>query len=261
MKNKMMIWAFAIILLIVLVNGASAEEFLWQNTIIDNQKQTLTHHTYIQIDDTSSALVTVGQTVPTELIVGLSNDLPLDLTQSGGLGTLDYCNFTLSITNNIYDLSPIGFTTYKIVNQTITSYNKSYSNVNATNDVYQFYLKDKDSVTADISCHFTNPADLQNSQYTDIGSIAIFTPAFQCDGCSKYTFENLVNQNDQASESINNATTFYDNFQNLVDKDFFVWVVVSWLIKISLIFVAVALIFLAMYFLYIFFKSIAEKIK
>lgn len=266
MKNKTMIWAFAFIFLIAIMQSASSEMWMWSNTFIDTPKQTLTHHTYIQIDDTSNALVTIGQTVPIELIAGLGVDLPLNLTTSNltGLGSIDYCNYTISVTNNIYDLSLFGNTNYKIINQTITNYNVYYpSGSNATNNVTQFYLRAKDLLTADFVCHYTNVADLNNSVVlsNQIATVSAYIPAFQCDGCSKYTFENLVNQNDQFAESINNATAFYDNFQNLVDKDFFVWLVVSWLIKIALILTAVGLIFVAMYFLYIFFKSIAEKIR
>lgn len=263
MKNKILMMAIAMIFLVIMINGVNAEIWSWQTTVLDYQKNIVRHHAYYQLQDTSEGWITVGESIPIEIMGALNNNLPLNLTQTYPQfpnAIVDWCNLTVVFVKNTYDLDYNGVTTYKILNTTYNYYNVFWQNINATFIDSQFNLRARDSIIVDADCHYTNN-DSMFYQNNYIADSQAFFPAYECKGCSIKSFEIITQENKKLEDRISQETGVYTNIQNVVDKNYLIWQILSWFVKIGLIFLAISLIFLAMYYFYLFFKSIGDKIK
>jgi hypothetical protein len=250
MKNKILV---GIIALIFLISLTSAEVNVFQSVIIDNQTSSVTQHTSFQLEDTSSSLLLLHKYVPVNVIYS-TQDLPFSLGDSRGF--IENCTLNILHQANRYSSDNDLLTNLTLENETYVITNAS----SAPPITLNYRLLSRDYLSADFTCYYSNNQYLYFENILG-GNVQIQIPAFACKGCTESSFQALTDANADIENRTTEATKFYVNFQNLVDKDFFIWLVVSWLIKIALIFIAVGLIFIAMYFLYIFFKSISEKIK
>lgn len=252
--------AFAMIFIIAFIAQASADIWSWEDTLIDQNRSIVRHHAYYQIQDTSFANILIQKPVRVELVAGIQN-LPYDIgagyPQFAG-SYVDWCNYTITWQKNEYD-STLGLTNWKIVNTTLETTNTYFANTSATNQVNQYELRARDGLIADIDCHYTNPETLfiDNIYF---GQISSYVPAYECEGCGDKTFEQLTQENLVLEQRISEETGVYTQIQSLVDKNYTIWVILSWFVKIALIFLAIALMFVGIYYFYLFFKSIGDKI-
>jgi hypothetical protein len=259
MKNKILM-AFAMIFLIAFISQASADIWSWQDTIIDTNRSIVRHHAYYQVQDTSFVNILIQFPIPIELVVGVQ-DLPYDIgaTYPQFAGSyVDWCNYTITWQKNEYD-STLGLTNWKIINTSLITTNTFFANTSATNQVDKYNLRARDGLIADIDCHYTNPETLfiDNVYF---GQISSYVPAYECLGCSDKSFEQLTQENLVLEKRLTEETDMYTQIQSLVDKNFMIWTILSWFVKIALIFLAIALMFVGIYYFYLFFKSIGDKI-
>jgi hypothetical protein len=259
MKYKIIL---GMILLIVLINLSSAEINMWTQTVTDPDKQLVIQHSFFSIDDTSDSLITVGQTVPIIINGQTHNVLPFNISTNYSQypnAIVDYCNFTITVFRNIYDLSLFGTTNYKIINTTLEITNDYFDSA-ITSVNHQINLRAKDSASVDMSCHYTNKDTLFIEGHY-FGEITAFVPNYACKGCSEYSFEELSNENAKLQETVDQETSVYAKIQGLVDKNYIIWQIFSWFVKIALLLFSVGLLFAGMYYFYIFFKSIGDSIR
>ena len=264
MKNKLLTsmigMIFLVTLLVLNVNMASAEVWTWTNTIFPNES-IVRYYAYYQIEDTSNDLITIQRPIPIQLISDVET-LPYNISQfypQYPNAYVDWCNYTITWQRNIYD-STYGFTNYQIVNTTLEVTNIFYENTPATFNVTQYYLKARDGLIAQIDCHYTNPDTLfiDNLYF---GFITAYIPSFECSGCGEHSFEELINLNKQIEDNNFQQLGLTDKLQQIVDKNFQVWVILYWILKIGLIFLGIVLIFVPLYYFYLLFKSISDGIK
>lgn len=261
MKNKILLSIIAGIFLVLLINSASAELWGWSQTIFPT-KNIVRYHLYYQIEDTSSDLITIQKPVPIQLLANVQN-LPYNISTyypQYPNALVDWCNYTITWQRNIYDNSFFGDRKFNIINTTLETANTFYQNTNATFNISIYNLKAKDGLLADMDCHYTNN-DTLFIENTYFGFITGYIPSFECSGCNDHTFEELTNLNEQILSNNFQEVGIFNQVQNVVEKNFQVWIILFWIIKISLILTAVLLMFVAIYYFYLFFKSISDGIR
>lgn len=260
MNNKILSTIFAMIFLILFISQVSGDIWSWQDTVIDTDRSIVRHHAYYQIQDTSYVNILIQKPVPVELVAGVDN-LPYNISiyyPQFPNALVDWCNYTITWQKNEYD-NTLGLTDWRIVNTTLETTNTFFTNTNATNQVNQYKLRARDGLVADMDCHYTNNETLF-IENTYFGQISSYVPAYECEGCGDKTFEQLTQENLFLSQRIAEETAVYTKIQSLIDKNYQIWVILSWFVKIALIFLAVTLMFVGIYYFYLFFKSIGDKI-
>lgn len=260
MKNKLFLSVIAGLFLILFMQSASAEVWVWTNTIFPNETM-VRYHAYYQIEDTSFTNILIQKPVRVQLI-GNVQDLPYNISQyypQYPNAYVDWCNYTITWQKNEYD-STLGLTDWKIINTSLITTSTLFQNTNATFQIDTYTLRARDGLIADMDCHYTNPDTLfiDNNYF---GFISAIIPAFECKGCGDYTFEEVTNLNEQIEANNFQEKGFADKIQQVIEKNFQVWIILFWFIKIALVGVAVILIFLPMYYFYMLIKSIQENIR
>ena len=260
MKNKnLMLMILGMIFLVVTLQMISAEVYLWNTVNIDNSSQTVDYHSYIQFLDTSTNDIGSGTDTPITYVYH-TQSLPLDLTPDGAtFGIIDYCNFTISHTKNIYGTTFVafqGFSGGQLLNTTLEEQNFSFNN--GTNDgQVTINLRDKDSVVADMRCHYTSVDGLYENNILG-GDFKTYMSSYECSQCKDYTLEQ---QSDMAQRNENITASqvgIYYDIQKVVDFNWQIWLIASWIIKIGLVIVAVGLIFAGVYYFYVFLSNLGK---
>ena len=249
--KKQILFLLCMIFLVGLIN---AEMTLWNTIVVNNDTNIVKQHAYYKFDDTSSKGIGSQKPVVVTLTYNVQA-LPFNLSSYGYWGEVDWCNFTVTQFANIYGTQFIAFEglsgTYNIINTTIYSqsiyFNGSY--VPPSNIVVD--LRAKDSMIADMSCHYTDSRSLYVENIL-FGSFTTYMPSFECEGCSKYTLEELSFQTEKNQQITANELSIYNDIQVIVDWNYRGWLIASWVIKIGFVFIGVGLIFAVGYYFYLF---------
>jgi hypothetical protein len=264
MKNKNIFgMILGTIFLLAIMQNISGEIFLW-NTVTTNNITNMTNfHAYYQFEDTSTTGIGSGQ--DTKVIFRYHIEpLPLNLTGDNvTFGEIDYCNFTIIHTRNIYGVTFVafeGFSGGQLLNTTIETQN-IFAEANASvNDGELFVLmRDKDSVVADMKCHHTTLEGLYENNIL-AGSFATYMSSYECSQCIDYSLEQLSNMAVRNENITASQISVYHNVQRVVDFNWQIWLIISWVIKIGFIFVGVGLIFAGVYYFYIFFDNMGREL-
>lgn len=263
MRNKILSLMLVSIFLVTLMSiSVSSEMWYWNTVNLDYDDQTVAQHGYYQFDDTSAK--GVGRNKPIDLTIWYDVEgLPYDLTPTYA-GNVDWCNLTITHLENEYGTEFVawqGVVGGEYINTTTTVDSYLFENtINHTNGQLEYSMKDKDGLTVDMKCHYTDG----NSTFVDnilFGRYTTFFGAYQCDDCEEYSLEELSNTVERNDEIIIEETQVYENIQSVVDMNYQLWLIASWLVKIGFVIIAVSLVFAGVYYLYLFFKDIEGQIK
>jgi len=255
MKKLMTLTFCTIFLMIIISNLASAEVYLWNSVIKDETESLVKYHAFYWFDDTSGRGIGKQKDIPITLWYDVQS-LPLNLTY----GVVDWCNLTLKHYRNTYGTTFVAFQGFfggELLNATTET--QSYYFTASASDKIIINMRDKDSLTATMSCHYTDINSL--FEYNILGgSFTTYMPSFECEGCTEYSLEELSNQIDRQKQITANELSIYDKIQTAIDWNFQIWLILSWIIKIGLILVALGLIFASVYYFYSFLTKIGETI-
>ena len=258
-KNKRLGSFIAIFLVAVILSimPVLAEVTLWTSTIVNNQTQIVRYHAYYQISDTS--VTNVGKVVTTPILLYYTVEpLPFNLTY----GQVDWCNFTVIQFHNIYEARLGGNFErgdYALVNTSLITQSIYFSNSGFSSGVLQFDLLANDNIVADMDCHYTNVNSLFQDEVL-IGRFTTFMPSYKCEDCTQYTLEELSDLTKQQANVTANSIAVYDNIQKIINYNFQIWVIFSWVVKIGFIILAVGLVFSVGYSMYKYLVELEKEI-
>jgi hypothetical protein len=262
-KNKIMMLGLGIFFLLVSMSYmVSAEVSLWTDVYINYDDQVVSQYGYYQFDDTSSR--GVGRDKSIEMILWYEVEgLPYNLSVGNYSGYVDWCNLTIKHDKNEYGgtfWSVVGLEGGNYLNTTTTTDNYYFENTTIISfDQLSYFLKDKDSLTTDMKCHYTDEASVFVESIL-FGRVNVYMGAYECNDCEEYSLEQLSNEIERNNQIIEDQSEVYDKIQSVVAMNYNVWLIIGWVLKIGLIFTAVTLIFGGVYWLYLLFKSIEEAI-
>lgn len=186
-----------------------------------------------------------------EVLVGLFYDvnaLPFNLT----FGQVTDCNLTIREFHNTYDSNG------DLVGSTTNVNSVSFGTGSATNGNFAINLKADDTITADMDCFYTDPRSLFEDNIL-VGKITTFIPSFSCSECEQFSFEELSNEVARTDEIINQQNQMWTSMQNVVLYNFEAWLIISWVLKISVVFLALGILIFTAYYIYQLVKSIEEE--
>lgn len=260
MKNKLITLIITgFFLMIIMLNYVHAEMYFWNGVEKINSTGIVVYSAFYFFDDTSSRGIGKQKDVPVYFYYVVE---PLPLNLSGSHGAVDWCNFTIVHYHNIYGTTFIawqGFFGGELLNTTIETQSYYFDNASLSADAILINMRDKDSVSAKMRCHYTDSNYLYDENIL-AGRFTTFMPSFECAGCTQYTIEDLSNQIEQQDNITANELSIYQNIQTAVDWNFRIWLYASWVIKIGFILVGIALIFIGVYWFYLFLQNIARRI-
>lgn len=249
MKNKIIMLMFVSLILLASLNFVKSEIYMWNSVSTDKPNQMVNFHGYYQLEDTTAEMSGINAEVSVFLWY-IVEPLPLNLSI---YGQVDYCNFTIHHYKNEFD--NLG----NIINTSdiITEYSFMNSPLNSTLTIIT--AKNKDSITADMKCHYT---DINGLYYGNIlaGRFVTYTSSYQCNFCGDYSLEELSNLAQMNENLTANELTIYDRIQTFVDWNFMFWLILSWVIKIGLVLLAIGLIFAGGYYFYIFINNLGKDL-
>ena len=261
MKKQILILMLGMILLFSIMPSIQGEIYLWNSVIKDTSQSVVKYHAFYWFDDTSARGIGKQKDIPITLQY-VVEPLPYDLTPDGFIGSVDWCNLTIRQYHNIYGTTFVAFQGFfggELLNTTTEVQSYYFGSGGLNTSFITFNLRDKDSVTADMSCHYTDVSSLYVENIL-VGRFTTYMPSFECEGCTQYTLEELSQQTDKQDEITANELAIYDKIQTAVDWNFQIWLILSYVIKIALVLVAVGLIFAGFYYFYVFLKNIGSDI-
>jgi len=257
MKNKITITIIGMIFLLAIISNVQGEEYLWNTVSLDSTAQTVNQHAFYWFEDTSASGIGNNKDVPITFYY-VVQQLPYNLTN----GNVDWCNLTITHYKNIYGTQFVAFQGFfggELLNTTIETQNVYFTTDLITSGQITINVRSRDTINADMKCHYENVSDLYEQNIL-VGQLTTYMPSFECVGCSQYDFEQLTYQTENAESITQNQLAIYDRIQTVIDWDFQIWLIMSWIIKIAFLLLAVGLIFSGIYFFYIFLKKISQEI-
>jgi hypothetical protein len=169
--------------------------------------------------------------------------------------TIDYCEFNVSRTITNYDNDG------NLISVNETTYGYTYAGGGFNKTYLYFELKNRDSLVTDVQCYYnTTDPSLLHSENILFGRSGIYIPANKCNDCEEFSLEELSNEIGRTDEIIQEETEIYEIIQKIIDYNYRIWLIVSWLIKLLLVIAGIFLIFSALFYLYHFLKDIHDKI-
>lgn len=246
MKKIIMMMMIAVFLL-ASMNFVQSEIFLWNDVNINQDENLTIYHAFYKVDDTSEGFRWRNRDIPIEFFYNIQS-LPFSLAG----GSVDWCNFSITHYANEYD-SEGNYVDTTINRQSI------YFDSGVYDGIISIDVRDADEVTADVKCHYTNQSTLYQ-EHALIGRFDITIPSYECRGCSEYTLEELSNEVERTDEITGNELRIYNIMGIIVNLNYRLWLIVSWIIKIFLLVFAIGLLFGGVYYLYKFLEDIAKRI-
>lgn len=237
------------IVLLLSVTNVSADMFLWNSVDVGNSTNTVAHQAVYQFTDTSANNVGRNKAINVSLNYEVEA-LPFPLT----FGSVDWCNLTVTHEINIFD--SLG----NIINTSTSKTSIFFQNNSFTSGYVSNNMFDKDSLIAEMRCHYTD----QRSLFQDsvlIGRFTTYMPSFECADCTDKSLEQLSNATQTTQDSANKELQIYSFFQSLIDFIYKIWLYGSWIIKILLLFVGVGLIFAGAFWFYHFVSDLVRKVR
>ena len=248
MRNKILTLMLGMILIFAIIPFTSAELTLWNSVIKNTDKSVVKYHAFYTFEDTSATGVGKNKDIPITLYYVIE---PLPYALTGG--SVDWCNVSTSHFKNIYDKE--GF----IENTTTETQSLYFLGGGLSTGELILNMRSKDSLIADVTCHYTDV----NYLYEDnvlVGRFTTYMPSFECNGCTKYTLEELSQQIEQQESITENELAIYNKIQTFLGWNFQIWLILSWIIKIAFVLIAVSLMFIGVYYFYIFLRDIGRQI-
>jgi hypothetical protein len=260
MKKQILILATAMIFLMAIMQ-ISGEMNLW-NEVSNDQSQSLTKYSALYtFDDTSARGIGKNKDIPLTFVYSVM-PLPFNLTTNGS-AQVDWCNFTIVHYHNIYGTSFVAFEGFyggELLNTTIETQSYYFStNGSSAGGQVTFDMRDKDYLMATMKCHYTDPAYLYDGNIL-VGNFETLLPSYECEGCTKYSLEEISNEIERKEQVTQNELSIYQRIQTVIYWNFQIWLIMSWVIKISLILVAVGFVFAGVYSFYLLLKDLSENI-
>jgi len=243
-KIIMMMFAF---FLLASMNFVSAEIYLWNDVLINQDENLTIYHAFYKADDTSDGFRWRNKKIPIEFFYNIQT-LPFSVAG----GSVDWCNFSINHYANEYD-SEGNYVNTTFNHQSIYFSNGTYSGVVSID------VRDADEVTADVKCHYTNQSTLYQ-EHALIGRFDTIIPSYECRGCTEFTLEELSDEIGRADEITESELKIYDVVGTIVSLNYRLWLIASWIIKLFLLVFAVGLLFGGVYYLYKFLEDIAHRI-
>jgi len=261
MKSRFIFLSIILFILIFSMTFVKSEIYLWNSVSKDNSTSVVKYHIFYWFEDTSSRGIGKQKDVPVTLWYVIE-PLPYNLTSYGYWGQIDYCNVSTTHYHNIYGTTFVAFQGFmggELLNTTTETQSFYFENTGVvSSDRIVINMRDRDTLTADVTCHFTDSRSLIINDL--FGRFTTFLPSFECEGCTQYSLEELSQQTEKQEEITANELAIYDKIQTAVDWNFQIWLIASWIIKIAFILIAVGLIFAGCYYFYVFLKKIGEEI-
>lgn len=250
--KKIIIPIISMILLFLIIANVRAEITLFTTTSLDTNNSLVKNQGYYYFDDTSLIGIGRNKDIPITLVYQVY-ELPFNFSGIYPV-EVDWCNLTILHYKNKYDKEG------NIENTTEERFNLFFQNQPSSSSSLTYNLRSRDYLIARMNCHYTdvNYLFVENAL---VGSISnILMPSYECDKCEEFTLEELSNQIERNEEISANELEIYENIQTLIDWNFTIWLIISYIIKIGFVLIAVGLIFMGVYYLYTFFKNISEHI-
>jgi len=240
MKKQMMMMmlAFALLVNISFING---ELYFYDSVSKDTVSSTVRYTASYVFQDTSESGVGRNKDISI-LLYSEVEALPFNF--SGVYPVIvDYCNYTITHDINLYD----GNGDFLNTTSETTQLNFQNQPLNVTK--LTFKLKSRDSLRAKMECHYTD----SNYLYVEnilVGEFFTYFPSFECNGCEKYTLEELSHLVETQDELVQNEFSVYERIQQVLGWNYQIWLIASWIIKIAYIFLSVFLLFSGVYYFY-----------
>ena len=257
MKKSILTLTIGIFCILTLfASFVNAENSLWNSINVDRTEGTVTYHVFHSVEDTSARGIVKNKDIPMILWYEVQS-LPLTL-DSGN--QIDWCELNISHYHNIYGTNFVAFQGFyggDLLNTTIETQNFLFTS--GTSGQITINMRDRDSITADMKCHYVNNTNLYENNIL-AGRITTYLSSYECDGCTQYSLEEITNQADKVEQIAQNELSIYNTFQKLIDWNFQIWLIVSWILKIGFILVGIGLIFAGIYYFYVFLQNIARDI-
>lgn len=246
--KKLLTLILGMILLFTIIPMVSSEMTLWNSVIKDETNSLVKYHAFYTFEDTSAKSVGKNKDIPITLYYVIE---PLPYALTGG--SVDWCNLTTNQFQNNYDKEG------NLENTTADVRSLYFSGGGLSTGTMLFNMRSRDSLIADITCHYTDVNYLYDKNIL-VGRFTTYIPSFECATCTQYTLEELSQQIDKQEEITANELAIYDKIQTALDWNFQIWLVLSWIIKIAFVLIAVSLVFMGVYYFYIFLRKIGEEI-
>lgn len=260
--NKELKILIGMILLFGIICNVTAEMYLWNDVIIDANASEVTHHLFYFFEDTSARGIGKNKDVPVVLWYNIE-PLPYNLSLYGYGGLIDKCELTIKSYHNIYGTTFMGLAGFyggELLNTTTETINMTFENTGVVvSDAVTINMRDRDNIVADLICHYTDP----NYLFIDnalFGRLTTYLSTYECDGCGEKTFEQISNELVQKEQVTANELEIYDKIQTVIDWNFQIWVIASWIFKIVLVVLAIVLIFAVGYYFYKFLENLSKDI-
>jgi hypothetical protein len=254
---------------ILLIANASAEITLFNSIGIDNSSRIVDDHAYYYLLDTSVQsegggvpIINAGRTLLSWIGIGTAKAVPITLRANIEslpfaltYGVVDWCNFSTRHERNIYDI--YGYGNY--VNTSIEEASVYITSGSNTSSII-VNMYEQDVLTADVKCHYNDTRDIIYYTNLLVGRFDTFIPTFECGKCEKYSLEQLSNKVETADATTADELSSYTIIQKIVDYNFQVWLILSWIIKFVFIIVGLFLIFSGVYYFYKFLTDLGNAI-
>jgi hypothetical protein len=263
MKNQLKFLTLAIFLIGIMSFTANAEMVSYSSVNIHEDTNSVSHHSYYQYYDDIEELSRGGQLfvdLKRSLLAGRTNNVIVwaiieAMPNVQPEYTINYCEFNISRIITTYDNDG------NLIGSNQTSLGFTYS-TGGVNDTYLYFeLKNRDSLVTDVQCYYNSTND--SLLYDDnvlFGRSGIYIPANKCNDCTEFTLEELSNEIARTDELIQEETIMYRIIQRIVDYNYQLWLIASWLIKLLLVLAGIFLVFYALYYLYFFLKDVEKHI-
>ena len=250
MKLKTIIMVI-VFLSLININFVNAELYFWNTINIDESSSTIEEYAYYQFQDTSASGIGKNKDISI-LLYSEIESLPFNFSGIYPV-EVDFCNYTINQDINIYDGNG------DFINTTTETTTLSFINQPLNVTQLKFRLRSRDSLRISMSCHYTD-SDYLYVENILVGRFFTYFPSFECEGCEKYTLEELSHEIESKEQITQNELLIYERIQTLFDWNYQIWLIISWIIKIAFIFLAIFLLFSSIYYFYKLLKDFSDEI-
>lgn len=250
-----------LLMLVFLINGISAEVFLYNTINVNPTTSTTRQEGFYYLDDTSETGIASSKDTKITLWYEIEQ-LPFNFSGVYPV-EVDYCNLTISHFKNIYGTNFIAFQGYsrgELLNTTLEQYSYSFSNSSLNSTKLSFNLRNKDYLYVVMSCHYTDPLYLYVENIL-VGRFTSYIGSYECNGCEKYSLEQITHEEDYNRNITNSELSIYTTVQNGIEMNWSLWLILDWVMKIVFFFLAVWLIFSGIFYYYKLLKELNETIR
>jgi hypothetical protein len=262
MKKQLTFMIGIFILLTLFGNFVSSELYLWETTIKDtslnNTANLVKDHLYYYFQDTS--LTGRGADVDTPItLTAVILALPFNFTQYNPSynGSVDWCNFSYLHVKNTFDNSVNPPRISSTTNEQGSFFYENTGTVSTQEVIIN--MRSVDSLFADVKCHYTDSTTLYIENVL-VGRFTTYLPSYSCAKCTQYSLEELSHLQEKNEQITDNTLGAYSVIQRVIDYNFQIWVIISYIFKIAIVLVAIGLIFSGIYYFYKYMEKLVNEV-